>query len=160
MEAYCDSDYAGDKESRKSVTGYGVYLQGCLIACKSRGLKTVSLSSSEAEYFAIADECTEIIFIRNILCFLGVEIGYPIVVRCDNVGAIFLGYNAKTSQRTKHIDIKAYFIREYVDQGIVKIIFVKSEDNFSDMWTKNTDQQTFRRHIIKFMNTQEEEKKI
>ena len=160
MEAYCDSDYAGDKESRKSVTGYGVYLQGCLIAWKSRGQKTVSLSSSEAEYLAIADVCTEIIFKRNILCFLGVEIDYPIVVRCDNIGAIFLSYNAKTSQRTRHIDIKDHFIREYVDQGIVKIIFVKSEDNVSDTWTKNTDQQTFPRRIIKFINTQEEEKKI
>ena len=160
MEAYCDSDYAGDKESRKSVTGYGVYLQGCLIAWKSRGQKTVSLSSSEAEYLAIADVCTEIIFIRNILCFLGIEIDYPIVVRCDNVGAIFLGYNAKTSQRTKYVDMKAHFIREYVDQGIVKIIFVKSEDNVSDIWTKNTDQQTFQRHIVKFMSTEEGEKKI
>ena len=123
MEAYCDSDYAGDKESRKSVTGYGVYLQGCLIAWKSRGQKTVSLSSSEVEYLAIADVCTEITFIRNLLCFLGVEIDYPIVVRFDNIGAIFLGYNAKTSQCTKHVDIKAHFIREYVDQGIVKIFF-------------------------------------
>ena len=93
----------------------------------------------------------EIIFIRNILCFLGVDSDYTIVVRCDNVGALFLGFNAKTSQRTNHIDIKAHFIREYVDQGIVKIIFVKSEDNVSDIWTKNTDQQTFWRHIIKIM---------
>ena len=123
--------------------------------------ETMSLSSSKAEYLAIAEIYTEIILICNLLCFLGVKIKYPIVVRCDNVGAIFLGYNTKMSQRTKHVDIKAHFIRGYVDQGILKIIFVKSEDNVSDiLWTKNTDQQTFQRHIVKFMNTQEEEKKI
>ena len=73
----------------------------------------MSLSSREVEYLAIADVCTEILFVRNLLQFLGVKINYPIVVRCDNVRAIFLGYNAKTSPRTEHVDIEAYFVREY-----------------------------------------------
>ena len=110
MVAYCDSDFAGDKDSQKSVTGYGIYLLGCLVASKSRGQKTVPLSSSEAEYLAIADVCIKILFVRNVLDFLGVRINYPILVRCDNVGAIFLSYNAKTSPRTKHVDIKAHFV--------------------------------------------------
>ena len=97
----CDKDQqrrlmiAGDKNNRKSVTGYGIYILGCLVAWKSRGQKTVSLSSSEAEYLAIADVCTEILFVRSLLTFFGITIEYPITVRCDNVGAIFLGYNAK-----------------------------------------------------------------
>ena len=153
--AFCDSDFAGDKNNRKSVTGYGIYIMGCLVAWKSRGQKTVSLSSSEAEYLAIADVCTEILFIRNLLTFFGIKIAYPITVRCDNVGAIFLGYNAKTSSRTKHVDIKAHFVREYVNEGIIKIVFVRSENNDSDIWTKNTDRKTYVKHRSKFMGNRE-----
>ena len=154
--AFSDSDFAGDKNSRKSVTGYGVYVLGCLVAWKSRGQKTVALSSCEAEYLAVADVCTEILFIRSLLTFIGINVEYPITVKCDNVGAIFLGYNAKTSPRTKHVDIKAHFVREYVSEGIVKIIFVKSEDNDSDIWTKNTDKKTYVRHRGKFMGIKNE----
>ena len=56
------------------------------------------------------------------IAILGSEVNYPIVVRCDNVGAIFLGYNTKTSPRTKHVDIKAHFDREYVNDEIIKIV--------------------------------------
>ena len=111
MMTYCDSDFAGDKDSQKSVRGYGIYLLGCLIAWKSRGQKMVSLSSSEVEFLAIADVCTKILFVRNVLDFLGVKINYPILVRCDNVRAMFLSYNDKTSPRTKHMDIKAHFVQ-------------------------------------------------
>ena len=89
--------------------------------------------------------------------FFGIRIEYPITVRCDNVGAIFLGYNAKTSPHTKHVDIKAHFVREYVSKGIVKIVFVKSENNDSDIWTKNTDCKTYVKHQNKFMGTRDEE---
>ena len=88
--AYCDSDYAGDPDTRISVTGYGIYIGTCLASWKSRGQKSVTLSSTEAEYVAVSEVCTEIIFIKKILEFLEITIDYPITVNCDNVGAIFL----------------------------------------------------------------------
>ena len=106
LKAYCDSDFAGDKETRRSVSGYCIYLFDCLIAWKSKGQKHVTLSSTEAEYVAVSDVCCEIMFIRMILWFVGIKIELPIIVHCDNVGAIFLSYNAKISQRTKHIGTK------------------------------------------------------
>jgi len=151
IKAYCDSDFAGDKDTRISVTGFCIYLLGCLVAWKSKGQKHVTLSSTEAEYVAVSDVCTEIMFVRMILEFLGVRVKMPIVVHCDNIGAIFLSYNAKVSQRTKHIDIKYRYVGEYVEQGIVKIIFVKSENNVSDILTKNTPQETFKRHKMRFL---------
>ena len=104
--AFCDSDFAGDKETSISVTGYCIYLMGCLIAWKSRAQKHVTLSSSEVEFVAVSDVCTEILFIKMILESLGIKAKTPITVHCDNVRAIFLSYNAKISQRTKHIDTK------------------------------------------------------
>ena len=114
----------GDPDDRKSITGFCIFLNGCLISWKSRGQKTVTLSSSEAEYVAVADVCTDILFIKKILDFLGLKIVLLIKVMCDNVGAIFMAHNSKNSGRTKHINIKYHFIREYIIDGTVQIQFV------------------------------------
>ena len=86
-----------------------------------------------------------------ILESLGIKVKTLITVHCDNVGAIFLSYNAKISQRTKHIDTKYRFVGEYVEQGIVKIMFVKSENNIADIMTKNTSELTFKKHKEKLV---------
>ena len=54
------------------------------------------------------------------------------------MGAIYLANNYTTSQRTKHIDIRAHFLREYIEDGTLKVIFIRSEDNDADILTKNT----------------------
>ena len=132
IEAYSDSDFAGDRDTRLSVTGFSVFIGNCLVSWKSRSQKTVTLSSTEAEYVAVSEVCMEILFIKQILEFLKIIIDFPITVHCDNVGAIFLGYNEKNSQRTKHVDIRHHYVRQYVEDGMVKIIFVRSEENSSD----------------------------
>ena len=106
IKAYCDSDFAGDIDKRISGSGYCIYLMGCLTAWKSKGQMQVTLSSTEAEYVAISDVCTKIMFVKMILEFLGVRVRLPIIVRCDNIGATFLSYNAKISQLSMHIDTK------------------------------------------------------
>ena len=101
---------------------------------------------------AVSEVCTELMFIRLILMFLGIQVKLPIVVHCDNVGAIFLSYNAKISQRTKHIDTKYRYVGEWVEEGVVKVVFVRSENNLSDILTKNTPQEVFDRHAKKILS--------
>jgi hypothetical protein len=64
----------------------------------------------------------------------------------DNVGAIYLSNNNSLSQRTKHIDIRRHFVREYVQDGTLKTIFVPTDENESDISTKNTQDETYLRH--------------
>ena len=64
----------------------------------------------------------------------------------DNVGAIFLMENVSTSQRTKHIDVRYHFVREFVEDGFIKIIFVRTKENVSDVFTKNVNGDTYDRH--------------
>jgi hypothetical protein len=146
MIAYCDSDYAGDKDGRKSVTGFVIYILGCLISWKSRSQKSVTLSSTEAEYVSISELCAEIMFLKQILEFLGIKVKLPIIVRVDNVGAIYLAQNAVSGPRMKHVDVRYHFVRDYIEDGIIKIIFVKSEENDSDIYTKNLGEEAFKKH--------------
>ena len=95
-----------------------------------------------------------------ILEFIGIKIKYPIIVHYDNVGAIYLGYNAKTRQRTKHIDVRYKYVNEFVEDGVIKIQFLKSEDNDADVLTKNTYQATFTKQTSKFMTDKYDVPKI
>ena len=155
---YSDSDYASDKDHRKSVTGMVIYICGIPVAWKSKGQKAVTLSTTEAEYYALSEMCSELIFIKNILEFIGVKIQFPIVAKVDNVGAMFLSNNHAMSQRTKHISIRQHFIRQFVEDGIIKVIFVRSKSNDSDIFTKNLSKDLYEKHRKKIMTGIEAEK--
>ena len=120
---YSNANYASDKDTRRSITGLIIYLCGIPIAWRSKSQKCVTLSTTESEYYALSELCSEIIYIKNTLEFLRVKVQYPIIVRVDNVGAMFLGNNPSLSQRTKHISIRQHFVRQYVEEGIIKIVF-------------------------------------
>jgi hypothetical protein len=151
LEGISDSNYAEDKETRISVFGYIIYFCGAPVAWKSKSGKSVTLSSTEAEYVAISEVAKEILFVKQILEAVGIEINYPITIKCDNIGAMYLTNNFSTSQRTKHIDTRYHFVRGYVEENILKIVFVRSEDNDADMFTKNVTEELFKKHSGKLL---------
>lgn len=151
LNAYVDSDWAGDTEMRKRVSGWDLYLEKCLIGWGSRAQKTVSISSSTAEYVAITDVCKEVLFVKNIMQSLGLVLDYPIIIHCDNVGALYMAKNNE-SRRTKYLDTQYHFVREYVEDGVVKIIFVHSEDNRVDPYTKNVSEPIYKKNVECLIN--------
>ena len=151
LRGLCDSDFAGDKDTRISVYGFILYFCGCPIAWRSKSGKSVTLSSTEAEYVAISELAKEIMFVKQLLESLGIFLTLPIIVQVDNVGAIYLAYNHTVSQRTKHMDCKMHYVREYVEDGVLQVIFVSTDDNDSDIFTKNTSQKVFNKHTPKFL---------
>jgi hypothetical protein len=143
LEGYSDSEYAGDKDTRISVYGYVIYFCGIPISWKSKSGRSVTLSSTEAEYFALSECAKELIFIKNVIESMGIQIELPIEIKVDNVGAIFLANNYTTSQRTRHIDVRVHFVRQFIEDGIFQINFVRSEENDADIFTKNTTEEIF-----------------
>ena len=121
---YRDSDWAGDRNNCRSITVYCVYFMGYLIVWKSIAQKNVMLLSSEAEYIAISEICSEIEFVKMILEFLEINVEKPITTYCNNIRAIFMRDNAKSGARTKHIDMRYHHVQEYVVDGLVDIVFV------------------------------------
>jgi hypothetical protein len=101
-----DSKFGTDPDWRISVFGYYIYFCEALIAWKSKDGKSVTLSSTEAEYVALSAITKEVMFVKQVLETMGIKLNLPILVKVDNVGAIYLSNNHSLSQQTKHIDIR------------------------------------------------------
>ena len=114
-------------------------------------MKSVMLSSSEAEYVALLEAAKEIKFVYQLLIGMGMKVKLPIVVCVDNLGAIFMSENVLVSQRTKHIDIHYRFVKEFVFDKFIKVIFVKTGDNDSDIFTKNLGGDSHKCHLRKMI---------
>jgi hypothetical protein len=143
---YSDSDWAGDKQTRKSVAGFVMFLCGVPIMWRSRQMKAVTLSSTEAEYYAVSEAVKEILFVVQVLMDMGIAVETPILVRVDNMGAVYMTANPSSSSRTRHVDTRWHFVRELAEQGLVEILFVKTEDNLSDGQTKNVTGEVYGAH--------------
>ena len=152
---FTDSDWAGDTDTRKSVSGYALFLMECPLVWKSRQQTTIALSSSEAEINACSDAVKEIRFAVNVLETMGIKVALPVTVRVDNVGAIYMAENAAVSQRTKHVDLRTKFLTQYIEDGFIKILFVKSEENLSDFFTKNVSGEVFDKHKDYYIDSRE-----
>lgn len=151
LVCFSDSDYAGDPESRRSVSGFILYVKGVPISWRSKAQRSVTLSSSEAEWVALSEAVKEIMFVVQLLESMKIKVKLPVTVRVDNVGAIFMSKNISTSSRTKHVDIRTKYVNEYVEDGIIKIIFVQSSDNDSDIMTKNVSGDLLEKHVEKLI---------
>jgi Reverse transcriptase (RNA-dependent DNA polymerase) len=110
IEGISDSSFGEDRDTKNSVYGYVVYFCGAPVATKSKLGRSVTLSSTEAEYFAVSKVAKEVLFIKQLMDTIGISIQLPITVKVDNIGAMFLGNNSSVGQRTKHIDIRNPFV--------------------------------------------------
>ena len=136
IEAYSDSGFAGDKEDRKSHGGYATYVGGNLVTWRSQKQSSVSRSSAEAEYRAMADTTAEILWLRSLLTELGFPPEGPMQMYCDNMAATFIASNATFHMRTKHIEIDCHFIRQNVVNGTICTPHVASAHQLADIFTK------------------------
>ena len=149
---WSDSDYAKAKD-RKSITGNITTLGGSPVHGSSKGQSCVCLSSTEAEYVALSTLAQEMRFGQQLLDEIaGDEHQYPGILYEDNLGAMFLSHNRQVGQRTKHIDIRYHFIRNMVEDNVLKVEFTRSENNYADILTKNLNQELFNKHASKINN--------
>jgi hypothetical protein len=136
IQAFSDADWASCLDDRHSTTGYCLYLGRNLISWTSRKQRTVSRSSTESEYRAIAQASTEIIWLCSLLSELGLVSSTPALLWCDNIGATYLTANPLFHARTKHIEIDVHFVRDLVASNALSIRFISSKDQLADTFTK------------------------
>ena len=94
-------------------------------------------------------------FVIQLLLELGIDFPIPVVVRIDNIGEMFVADNISSSARTAHIDVRLKFVNEFIKEGEITVMFVKSEGNDSDIFTKNTKAEVNEKLTDRFMSKEE-----
>jgi hypothetical protein len=149
LNAYCDADWAGDPDDRRSTTGYVVYLGLNIVSWSSKKHVTVSRSSTEAEYRSLAMTTSELLWLQSLLTELGQLSTTMPVLWCDNLGATFLAANPVFHARTKHIELDFHFVREKLADKKLDVRFLCFDDQIADVFTKSLAKTRFHTLTVK-----------
>uniref|UniRef100_A0A251VD12 Putative ribonuclease H-like domain-containing protein n=1 Tax=Helianthus annuus TaxID=4232 RepID=A0A251VD12_HELAN len=145
LTAYSDADWGGCPDSRRSTSGYCVFLGDNLVSWSSKRQQTVSRSSAEAEYRGVANATAETSWLRNLLLELHIPTREASIIFCDNVSAVYLSDNPVQHQRTKHVEIDIHFVRDKVRIGDIRVLHIPADYQYADIFTKGLSRQLFNR---------------
>ncbi|CAA7031737.1 unnamed protein product [Microthlaspi erraticum] len=141
LTAYCDSDYGGCKETRRSTTGFCTMMGSNLLSWSAKRQQTVSKSSTE--YRALTSAAQEITWLSALLRDLGIVQTKSTLLRCDNLSAIYLNANPALHSRSKHFDTDWHYIREQVALGLIETKHIPARDQLADIFTKPLARASF-----------------
>ncbi|MBW0536457.1 hypothetical protein O181_076172 [Austropuccinia psidii MF-1] len=147
IRSYCDADWGNCCQTKRSVTGFIVTFNGCLVIWKTRKQPTVSLSTAEAEYKALTDLSAELLWLRQFTQELALhQVEGPIDVFSDNQACINTANSDSNcnNRRMKHVEIQLHFLREAINQKKIQVTYVPTNVMLADFMTKSVS-----RHALK-----------
>ncbi|XP_019252759.1 PREDICTED: uncharacterized protein LOC109231553 [Nicotiana attenuata] len=136
LTAYSDSDRTACADTRKSVTGFCIFLGDSLIGLKSKKQPIVSLSSAEAEYRALIKVVAELTWLTRLLTDICVPASLPVFVFCDSKAAIHIAKNPVFHEHTKHIEVDFHFIWIKLLEGLISLSHISTAKQPADILTK------------------------
>ena len=145
LVSYVDADYGGDLDTGRSTTAYIFQLGGGSISWTSRLQPSTADSSTNSEYIASAEAAKEACYLRPLMECLGFQQKLPITMYEDNQACIALSKHHAYHRRTKHIALRWHFIREKVEEGIVKLVYISTKAQIADLLTKPLTRDVFER---------------
>ncbi|GLT34760.1 hypothetical protein SLA2020_092590 [Shorea laevis] len=145
MFGFTDSDFARDLDDRKSTSSYVFMMGAAIVSWSSRKQPIVILSTTEAKFVAATSCACQAIWLRRILEEFHFKQEEPLVIFCDNNSTIKLSKNPILHGRCKHIDVRNYFLRDLVKEGVINLVNCKSEDQIADIFTKPLKLSTFQK---------------
>ncbi|KAL0355789.1 UNVERIFIED_CONTAM: Retrovirus-related Pol polyprotein from transposon RE2 [Sesamum radiatum] len=143
LMAYADADWGACVDSHRSITGYCVLLGSSLISWKTKKQNTVSRSSAEAEYRAMAAAVCELQWITYLLQDFQVVVSTPIPFWCDNQAAIHITAKPVFHERTKHLDIDCHIVHDKYKEGLIQPSYVCSKLQVAILFTKSLPSSHF-----------------
>ncbi|KAL0373402.1 UNVERIFIED_CONTAM: Retrovirus-related Pol polyprotein from transposon TNT 1-94 [Sesamum radiatum] len=151
LEGYSDASFQFDEDNAKSQSGFVFKLNGGVVAWKSSKQDITADSTTEAEYIVASKEAKEAVCMKNFIQELGVvpSIAEPVVIFCDNNGAITQAKEPRSHHRSKHILRRYHLLREMVGRDDVRMDRVTSIENMEDPSTKLVLQIAHAQHLGK-----------
>ncbi|XP_061338981.1 uncharacterized mitochondrial protein AtMg00810-like [Gastrolobium bilobum] len=136
LTGFTDADWATCPDTRRSTTGFCVFLGSSLISWKSKKQTTVSRSSAEAEYRPLATLTFELQWLTYLLHDFHVPVTSPAKVYCDNQASIHLAHNPTFHERSKHIELDCHLTHEKIAQGLIHLLPISTKHQLADTFTK------------------------
>jgi hypothetical protein len=136
LNDFCDSDWAGNPNDRRSITGFCIFLSSNLVSWSAKKQHVVSRSSTKAEFHSMSLAVADLFWLRMLLRELHISLPSPPTLWCDNAGAIALTSNPVFHARTKHIEVDFHFIWEKVTNRDIQIQYISTLDQIADLFTK------------------------
>ncbi|WJX42094.1 hypothetical protein P8452_29365 [Trifolium repens] len=154
LEGYVDADYAGNVDTRKSLSGFVFTLFGTAVTWKANQQSVVALSTTQAEYIALVEGVKEAIWLKGMIGEMGISQGC-VKIHCDSQSASHLANHQVYHERTKHIDIRLHFVRDMIETKEIMVEKIATEENPADMFTKSLPRAKFK-HCLDLINFVEE----
>ena len=130
-------------DKRRSRYGYLILLNANPIAFGTGLTQKTATSTPEAEYIGMAHGLRELLWTYQILQTIGLDVETPIRVMEDNQACIHIAENPVSQKRTRQIDIKYHFIRDYIDDGTISVKYCPTKDMLADILTKAMPRPAF-----------------
>lgn len=134
MACYVDADY-GSESDRKSTSGFLLKVFGNTVSWTTRRQTSVALSSTEAEFIALATAASDLIWLNNLLADFEILCEVPPKIYEDNQSCIHL-LSKWEHKRLKHVDIKYNFVRDLHEKRLIIIEYLNTKDQVADILTK------------------------
>ena len=133
---YTDANWAGNITDWKSTSGYFTLAGGNLVTWMSKKQKVVALSSTEAEFRGMVKGICELLWLKKLLTEIGIAPSSEMNLLCDNRATIAISHNLVQHDRTKHVEVDRNFIKQNLEEKIIQLPFIKSEDRLANIFTK------------------------
>ncbi|KAL0358383.1 UNVERIFIED_CONTAM: Retrovirus-related Pol polyprotein from transposon RE1 [Sesamum angustifolium] len=149
LSAFSDAAWASCLDSRRSITGFCIFLGSSIISWKTKKQAIVSRSSAEAEYRSMASTVSELLWISYLLRDFQLSIQQPIPFWCDNKAALHITANPVFHEGTKHLDIDCHLVRDQFKAGFISPTHIAGPHQPADLFTKVVPLPTFTRLLSK-----------
>jgi len=144
LVGYCDVDWEGSADDKKSTYGGFFFLGNNLVSWFNKKQNYVSLSIAKAEYIAAVSSCSKLVWMKQMLEEYDVTQGV-LTLYYDNLSAINISKNPMQHNKIKHINIRHHFIRDLVEEKVVTLEYVTTEEHLAGIFIKVLDVKQFER---------------